>query len=72
MMDEHTTEETVEISVEAAETALRELETLIEHTGHPDCPYAEPHPDLNNDPLTDDNFRAVDELRDVLGIEDGG
>lgn len=48
-------EETVEVSVEAAEEALFELNTLIEETE-----------DDDPDPLTDRTFRARDELEEVL------
>lgn len=49
------TDETVEISKETAEVCRRELDMLIKET-HDEEP----------DPLTDDVFHAVDELRDVL------
>lgn len=50
--------ESVEISREAAEVARRELDLLIEETE-----------DEDPDPLTDDVFRAVSELRDALDEE---
>ena len=47
----------VEISRETAEVCRRELDMLIKNTE-----------DEEPDPLTDDVFHAVDELRDVLGV----
>lgn len=48
--------ETIEISNETAEVALRELEMLIDRTA-----------DEDPDPLQDDVFRARDELRREFG-----
>lgn len=52
MTDDH-----VEISQETAEVCRRELDMLIKETE-----------DEEPDPLTDDVFHAVDELRDVLDV----
>jgi len=51
------TDETVEISEETAEVCRRELDTLIDKTH-----------EMEPNPLTDDVFHAVDELRDVLDV----
>lgn len=59
-------QDTVTVPVEAARVALRELELLIERTGHPDRPEADFDLALDHDPLQDDVFRARNELQETL------